>query len=65
MKANTNPNDLPIGITLGDPAGIGPELAIKIMGDRKISRSKRYVSVTDYRYRKNQERSCESHTHNS
>ena len=48
MKANTNPNDLPVGITLGDPAGIGPELAIKIMGDRKISRSKRYVFIGNF-----------------
>ena len=48
MKANTNPNDLPVAISLGDPAGIGPELAIKIMGDRTISRSKRYVFIGNF-----------------
>ena len=48
MKANTNPNDLPVAISLGDPAGIGPELALKIMGDRTISRSKRYVFIGNF-----------------
>ena len=45
MKANMNLNDLPVGITLGDPAGIGPELAIKIMSDQRIPSSKRLVFI--------------------
>ena len=48
MKTNTNLRDLPLGITLGDPAGIGPELAIKIMGDRNVSRSKRFVFIGNF-----------------
>ena len=40
MKADSNLNNLPLAITLGDPAGIGPELAIKIMSDQKIPSSK-------------------------
>ena len=36
MKADSNLNNLPLAITLGDPAGIGPELAIKIMSDQKF-----------------------------
>ena len=45
MKADSNLNNLPLAITLGDPAGIGPELAIKIMSDQKIPSSKRLVFI--------------------
>ena len=45
MKAHTNSNNLPLGITLGDPAGIGPELAIKIMSDQRNPSSKPMVFI--------------------
>ena len=27
-----------IGVTMGDPAGIGPELCLRVLGDRNVRR---------------------------
>ncbi len=37
------PNQPTIGITMGDPAGIGPEVVIKALADRDLRRKARFV----------------------
>ena len=31
----TNPRDLPLAITMGEPAGIGPDLVMRLFADRQ------------------------------
>ena len=46
MKANGNNSisEQPvIGITMGDPAGIGPEIIVKTLADPNIRRAAKYI----------------------
>jgi 4-hydroxythreonine-4-phosphate dehydrogenase len=40
-----NDHALPIGITLGDPAGIGPEVILKALASSQVDASHRYVVI--------------------
>jgi len=43
MDRQTDP--MPIGITVGDPAGIGPEVILKALASTKVDRALRYVVI--------------------
>ena len=39
-----------VGITMGDPTGVGPELLLKTMSSRVLDKSQRYVVFGDFSY---------------
>src|SRR5690606_17565935 len=43
MDRQTDP--MPIGITMGDPAGIGPEVILKALASTEVDRGLRYVVI--------------------
>ncbi|MHC4140809.1 MAG: hypothetical protein ACYSUF_02655, partial [Planctomycetota bacterium] len=42
-QASEHPAKPTIGVTMGDPAGIGPEIVVKALNDRRIRRLARFV----------------------
>jgi 4-hydroxythreonine-4-phosphate dehydrogenase len=44
MSTSVDPSSKPtIGITMGDPAGIGPEIVLKALADRELRRQARFI----------------------
>ena len=46
MATATNDKALPIAITMGDPAGVGPEIIARVLGDADAAGAVSYTHLT-------------------